>query len=179
MCCIVDCNPKNTKPEDLKWCSECVEDKNMRPIIFLDVDGVLNTPMSWGKRREQGMDEDKVKLVSDLAEKVDADVVISSAWRNHYPLIELKDMLQKRGWQDINRIIGVTPNSGDMSRRGQECRNFLNENIIGPKPKVLALDDQWVTSFIEAEIPYLQTSCSKGITEKDIEQATSHFHSTT
>ena len=142
----------------------------MRPIIFLDVDGVLNTPLSWGYRREKGMDREKVERVSKLAEEVNADVIISSAWRNAYSLLELKDMLQKRGFQNTARIIGITPRIS-LERRGEEIKAWINETLIGVKPKFVALDDQWEISFLAHGVPYVQTRCSVGITDADVENA--------
>ena len=45
-------------------------------VIFLDIDGVLNT------NSDREISNDKLKLLSELVSKTGADVVLSSSWRN-------------------------------------------------------------------------------------------------
>ena len=45
-------------------------------VIFLDIDGVLNT------NSDKEISTDKLKLLSELVSKTGADVVLSSSWRN-------------------------------------------------------------------------------------------------
>lgn len=45
-------------------------------VIFLDIDGVLNT------NSNKEISNDKLKLLSELVSKTGADVVLSSSWRN-------------------------------------------------------------------------------------------------
>ena len=45
-------------------------------VIFLDIDGVLNT------NSDKEISNDKLKLLSELVSKTGADVVLSSSWRN-------------------------------------------------------------------------------------------------
>ena len=93
-----------------------MEEANLssQKIIFLDFDGVLNSigtkdriihPLFYHKIR--GLDDFRVKLVSDLAIEKSADIVISSTWREFYQLNELISLLGSRGMRA--NIIGRTP----------------------------------------------------------------------
>ena len=59
---------------------------NQRPIVFLDIDGVLNSYSWWARRTTmefpyREFDPVCVSRLSGLVERVDADIVISSPWR--------------------------------------------------------------------------------------------------
>ncbi len=147
----------------------------LKPILFVDVDGVLNTPLSWGKHpRENAMDYEKVELLSNLVEELDAYVVISSAWRLHYSLADLMTMLNKRGFANTKRIISTTPDVGEISRRGVEVKNWLLEQFQSSDkfPPYVAIDDQWAPSFLNhvGKDHFVQTRSSKGFTTDDAEQ---------
>lgn len=45
-------------------------------VIFLDIDGVLNT------NSDREISNDKLKLLSELVSKTGAEIVLSSSWRN-------------------------------------------------------------------------------------------------
>jgi hypothetical protein len=79
-------------------------------VIFLDVDGCLNTPLTWGRRPEiHAIEGVLVKRVSDLADATNAVVVISSTWRVLHPLADLKTWLYHRGFRQVSKIIDITP----------------------------------------------------------------------
>jgi len=88
----------------------------MKKIIFLDIDGVLNT-RDWHSRmtKDTPMDEfgwvfDPV-AVANLAHIIDetgADIVISSSWK-FYGVPKLRDMWKKRKLP--GNILDITPNT--------------------------------------------------------------------
>lgn len=78
-----------------------------RPVIFLDVDGVINTPRTWGKRRENGMQPELVAKVERICWETGAAVVISSTWRKSYEFSELVGFLRVNGL--TAKVLGVTP----------------------------------------------------------------------
>lgn len=115
-------------------------------LIFLDFDGVLNSERSniayqthehgsigWDP---DGLDEIAVRLVRRLAEESGASVVISSTWRQLFPLEQLGKFLAKKGWPSCP-IIGQTPSfrhrglydSYSSSFRGNEIGSFLNDFV--------------------------------------------------
>lgn len=65
-----------------------------RKIIFLDIDGVLNTPAAWigyGERRY--FDPTAVALLRRLIEETGAKVVVSSVWRKGSDYLRMSDLL--------------------------------------------------------------------------------------
>ena len=51
--------------------------------IFLDVDGVLNNETYFRQHLDDDgiLDEENIKLLADLVNKTNANVVLSSSWR--------------------------------------------------------------------------------------------------
>lgn len=54
-------------------------------VIFLDVDGVLNTPSSERRSGEYiGIDGDKTKLLADIVKRTNAEIVLVSTWKKYW-----------------------------------------------------------------------------------------------
>lgn len=116
-------------------------------IIFLDIDGVLNTPRFQTiqiKNHECDAYESQfnfdpicMKNLKEIIDKTNAYIVISSTWRyndsddsdNRY-MKEIYNNLNLYGIKD--RVIGVTPdfrdNYNSMLIRGHEIKYWLEEN---------------------------------------------------
>jgi hypothetical protein len=80
----------------------------MMKVVFLDFDGVLNSSRWFAQgtaftHPEDQLDPEAVKLLNEL----DADVVVSSAWRYGYKRIQLSEFLRNRGF--TGRVIDTTP----------------------------------------------------------------------
>lgn len=57
-----------------------MENKNIKHIVFLDIDGVLNSEDFFKNRAHKGfIDTNKIKLLNQLKD-IDTEVVISSSW---------------------------------------------------------------------------------------------------
>lgn len=137
-------------------------------ILFLDFDGVLNTPSTWRHDKQYGLDVAKVKMISDLVNEEDAYIVISSAWRNLYPLNTLIEWLEQRGLRNARkRVIGKTPKYPDMRFRGVEIMTWLHTH-----PSVtsyVAIDDNdWLAGVKHR---WVRTDYRKGVTAKTIKIA--------
>jgi hypothetical protein len=108
-------------------------------IIFLDIDGVLNSfktlvitghyphardkdPAGKYIDKAGSIDKYAVSLVNLLCIATDAYIVLSSSWRIGYLLHEVQEMLAEMGL-DPKRVIGMTDRLGKM--RGQEIERFL------------------------------------------------------
>ena len=50
-----------------------------KKIIFLDIDGVLNT--AFTRKRNEHIDDFRVKLLSDIVQQTNAKIVLTSTWR--------------------------------------------------------------------------------------------------
>lgn len=139
-------------------------------VIFLDVDGVLNTKKTkdrvsfppWGQKF-RGLDNGKVRRVSKLALETGAKVVISSTWREYMDLDELRGLLSKRGFRA--EIIGKTPHGG--MTRGEEIQGWIDLN--GMPDSFVVLDDI-ATQFLSCG-QQVQTDDSGGFTVGYYKQA--------
>lgn len=116
----------------------------MRKIIFLDIDGVLNTKY-WYSQMDRNTPKDKYGYMFDpvsvdnlekIIKRTEAGIVISSSWR-FMGLSVMLDMWEERKLP--GRVIDVTPNSFSddlllttdldnddiMDIRGQEIKEWL------------------------------------------------------
>ncbi|MGE0444532.1 MAG: HAD domain-containing protein [Vicinamibacterales bacterium] len=93
-------------------------------VIFLDFDGVLNTPQTWAHHDKLGLDVERVALLQSLCELTGAVVVISSTWRMVHALEDLRVMLAERGFR--GEVIGATP--ALLPKRSDEIRAWLDDH---------------------------------------------------
>lgn len=129
-------------------------------VIFLDIDGVLNT------NSDREISDDKLKLLSELVSKTGADVVLSSSWRYGWNqpklnqpgtrIYRLKQLLKDNGIV-IKDTIGL-----DLTKHIQ-IKNYLNTNMIS---SYIVLDDEPI------DIANLvQTNGDVGLTQFDCQKA--------
>lgn len=143
----------------------------LRKIIFLDFDGVLHP--------------DGVALFSllplfesYLAKMPEAEVVVSSTWREDHTLEELRQFFSPAF---RCRISGVTPSLDrgyDLGGRQMEIRSYLTtESLDGNDCNWVALDDNAL--FFENSCPNLVlTDSSKGFTEQEGEKLVAWYNRT-
>ena len=160
----------------------------MKKIIFLDIDGVLNTE-SWYVQMTNETPKDKFGYAYDpqavanlrkIVEETGADIVISSSWKC-MGLSQMEDM-----WKDRNlpgKIIGVTPNSvsdellidADIDSmelfhiRGEEIKEWLKKH--GKHTSRYAIIDDMDNMLPEQQSYFVHTNPEVGITEDDAEKA--------
>ncbi len=97
-------------------------------VIFLDVDGVLNSDEYFDKTRSlniQGIEEDidieKIKLLKKAINETGARVVLSSSWRYTRNGQQLKELLS-------NYQIYADSTPFIQNKRGLEIKQWLSEN---------------------------------------------------
>lgn len=104
-------------------------------IIFLDYDGVVNTPI-WDESGKCGFNfpsDGKVNnyqaimWLNELCKKTDAKIVVSSTWRYCCHKVSFQDCLYNAGLNKNIEIIGCTPFFGN-STRTEEIKAWLNNN---------------------------------------------------
>lgn len=112
----------------------------MNRIIFLDIDGVLNSNFrneEQQKEIDKGnlIDEDKVKLLALLVERTGAEIILHSGWRFWFdaergPLrleaVRLAELLAGEGL----RIAGVTPDLTTKEIRRTEKFSLIKADEI-------------------------------------------------
>lgn len=160
----------------------------MKKIIFLDIDGVLNTQL-WYTQMDRNTPQDKYGYAFDpnavanlkrIVEETGADIVISSSWKC-MGLTQMEDM-----WNDRNlpgRIVGITPNSvsdelllhADIDSmelfhiRGEEIREWLSKH--GKRVSNYVIIDDMDNMLPEQQSHFVQTNPEVGITKVDSEKA--------
>ena len=133
-----------------------------RKLLFLDFDGVLNSH-DWFKRRltwvswvpdgtrelreNRDICPDNMVQLNKLVEATGAEVVVSSTWRIGRTLEELRDILQRNGFQGT--VIGMTPKLSDKregnryvaTQRGDEIQAWMDANCQQQDIAFVILDD--------------------------------------
>ena len=146
----------------------------MKPVIFLDMDGVVVTDESIRNAGAQSADTRCVAHLNAIVEQSDADIVISSSWRMKYSLDEIKSVLCSAGFQWPDRVIGATDHlhyryengrAAGRAERSDEIRQWLNVNH---RERFVILDDDF-----DAEITghFVRTPATNGLSPDHVEQA--------
>ena len=115
-------------------------------VIFLDIDGVLNTPSSESRCGEYiGIDDEKVEKLKKIVEKTKAEIVLISTWKKYwrkeeklkplqdYSATYLDEKLAKQGIKAIDKTKDKA--DGRYLSRGESileyvCRNNVENYII-------------------------------------------------
>ena len=149
-------------------------------VIFLDIDGVLNTANYQGWRQIWGLKtSDKhgclfspraVRNLRRLLKWTDAKIVISSSWRLRC-MEEMELMWVERKMP--GRIYDLTPymygHGCDYANRGFEIDKWLHENHATENPFVI-LDDRY--DFLPHQRPNaIITNYRRGLTLWDVLKA--------
>lgn len=153
-------------------------------IIFLDNDGVICLSNNWGSRfkkyrkwmKENGVDsflidgtdkpvdilfddfdEKSIKVLNQIIEETDAEIVVSSDWRYHANLNDLGDYYISQGI--VKRPIDITPKTKDMDiewekygkmdleqERSLEIEYWLKENKVD---EWVAIDDLNMSEYLD------------------------------
>lgn len=116
-------------------------------VIFLDIDGVLNSDEYFDKILnkeitgiEQDVDVEKVKLLKEAVNITGAKVVLSSSWRYTRKAQELRELLIEYGIST-----DVTPFL--QNHRGLEIKKWLMDNP--DTEDFVILDDEIFDSYDE------------------------------
>lgn len=150
----------------------------MKPVIFLDMDGVLNnTSMDWESHKAKAeapyiVDDNNLDQLERLVLVLDPYVVISSTWR----ITCSKDFMQKR----LGEIVGPALHEDWRTKklpgiRGLEIQDWLERNVgdnFWTFKDFLILDDD--QDFLWHQ-PLIHIDHGTGLTERDVERALALF----
>ena len=140
-----------------------------KPVIFLDIDGVLNSDEWYNSDynpgnlngREGDIDPSCVKRLNRICKECHAEVVISSDWKINFS--STISRLSNAGF--LGRIVGKTPRLNAI--RGEEIEAFVNENSI---TRYVIIDDR--TDFLPSQKShFVHTDHRFGLTDKDADKA--------
>lgn len=130
-----------------------------RPVIFLDIDGVL-TPFDG----DGTLDVDCVDRLARIVNASKAAVVISSSWRHQMSLDRLRERLSDAGFR--GPIVDVTPTVLGATREDE----ILAWLARAPKGlRFLVLDDALPAGRLNAR--WLVTDETLGLQDDDVERA--------
>jgi len=154
----------------------------MKPLIFLDMDGVLNnTSMDWESHKARAeapyiVDDENLDKLERLVLVLDAQIVISSTWR----ITCSKDFMSKR----LGDVVGPRIHDDWKTKRlggirGLEVQEWLERNL-GPEywsfKDFLILDDD--SDFLWHQ-PLVRIDHGTGLTDRDVERALAIFKTKT
>ena len=155
-------------------------------VIFLDVDGVLNSEDDLMVYREKNgvtgcilyaeVEDRPLKLLKEIVDKTSAKIVISSSWRlgcvrsgkesifggGLYNKLEKK--LKEYGME----IYDITPSLNGDTQRGDEIREWLSKN---PTDNFIILDDDSDMCEYKEMDNFIHTTYEHGLTEELKEKA--------
>ena len=119
-------------------------------VIFLDIDGVIATTSCYGVARNNKwssykFDEKCVAVFNFVLQETGAEIIISSDWRTHYTLQEMREIFAHNFV--MKGPIGFTPSSGSYhinnleGGRTEEIKTWLKHNAWKNDIKWVAIDD--------------------------------------
>lgn len=160
-----------------------------RKIIFIDIDGVLNTERhhEYCDKNDLNNSDDygylfdpmAVKNLARIVNETGADIVISSSWK-YSGLSTLLDMWNERGLP--GRVIDITPdnisnemllkadldNMEFLSCKGYEIKEWLSAH--GKNVSQYAILDDEQEMLPDQQSHFVQTNPDVGITKEDSEK---------
>jgi len=124
-----------------------------RKVIFLDIDGVLNTDQlceDSGRSHShplfspiQHLSTELVTALYEVVEATDSDVVISSTWRKTYNIQCLRAFLWGCGFKCTDRIIGTTRSFKDLLRHHEIADWLQSRGQARPKSFIIVDDNEY------------------------------------
>lgn len=140
-------------------------------ILFLDIDGVLNSYQWYKGHKKYPLNPYCVSLLNKIIDETNAKVVISSAWR--VSMTGTLKCLKRAGFN--GEVIGSTPffmmdEWRDDKSRGAEINQWLSLNKGIEIENYIILDDR--KDFTEDQLSHtIIIDRNTGITEKDANTA--------
>ncbi|WP_027207955.1 HAD domain-containing protein [Butyrivibrio fibrisolvens] len=158
----------------------------MSNVIFLDVDGVLNSKF-WDNEHQREIsngkyiDSEAVKLLGSLVKRTNAKIILHSGWRFWFdetmkPLRTEADFLANTMKEAGITIAGVTPDlTTEEIRKTKKFSLVKADEILlwlkdNPSANWVVLDDLELHNS-EIEKHQVKTDAEVGLTTKDVEKA--------
>jgi hypothetical protein len=147
----------------------------MKPILFLDIDGVLNSEAWYRRRPDMGkwheaneFDPEAVWLLRAVVAMSGCQIVVSSSWRHGRTLEDFQRLLPGLP------LIGFTPALTTGKNRGDEVQKWIEDNAhTGPW---CVVDDS--TDFYDDQ-PRVRTDWKIGLTPAAAERLVANLSAPT
>jgi len=185
---IMDATPPEVHQRVKEYADALILKRKMKKVIFLDIDGVLalhnnfftnsatfQKKREWAKRLNvpYGWDAKAVKALNIVIEKTDAEIVLSSDWRLHWDLTELKEIFDAHFVSKFP--IAITDKEGKYSMSSLE-RNRVGqiEEFVTSNPihKWIAIDDMHLAQWAKLDIAdrFVRTNQMEGIKQSGLKE---------
>ena len=131
-------------------------------VLFLDVDGVLNT---YGSGGLYTLTRSKLRRLQTVVESTGCDIVLSSTWRKDW--VALRKLKRKLHYRGI-KILDSTTKSYFKERqvRGDEIQLWLDNHTV---ERYAIVDDD--SDMLDSQKPYfVQTNGEVGLTDLHVDR---------
>ena len=148
-------------------------------ILFLDIDGVLNS-REYDRRRDMNMqtniDQSRLPLVKEIIDKTGAKIVLISTWRNHW---NRDESICDEDGNYINRLFSKyglaiydkTPDLGLLSKRKDEVKAWLSEHADEVERFVILDDYRFGWDDLSDFYIHTNPNYGLGLEEEHVEKA--------
>lgn len=150
----------------------------MKAILFLDIDGVLvpfNKLNKFVNLKElkkdfYSFDSKAVKVLKEVIEKTKCDIVISSDWKYHYSLQDIKEIFKYHG---IKEPIDYTIEKDNITLQTLESDRCFEIDEWVKRNKVIkwcAVDDLDLFDLKDINFVHCNRPYSEGIKQSNIKE---------
>lgn len=158
---------------------DMIKASNMK-IIFLDVDGVLNTPSTQARCNGYiGIDENKLPFLKQIVENTGAEIVLVSTWKEHWERLVSRKYLQDAFANHLDeklnpiglKVLDKTANCRDgvWYSRGEGILDYLAYHKVS---SFVILDDlQFDYDGCELTDNFVQPNEKEGLTVEHVKKA--------
>lgn len=148
-------------------------------VIFLDIDGVLNSRRYDAKRDKNGntnIDETRLPLVKNIVDATGARIVLSSSWRNDWDVdpalcrddgVYINNSFEKYGL----KIYSKTPYLGICAQRREEVKKWLADCIEEVESFVIIDDYRFGWGELSGNFVITNPNFGLGLEEEHVERA--------
>lgn len=148
-------------------------------VIFLDIDGVLNSRAYDRKRKwdeQTDIDETRMPLIKEIVDATEAKIVLSSTWRQHWDKENSRCDVDGRYINDTFAKFGLTiydktPDLGILALRKDEINAWLKDN--GGNIETFVIIDDYHYGWGDLSEHFIKTEPNfrLGIEKEHVEQA--------
>lgn len=145
-------------------------------FLFLDIDGVLNSFDDYkmsGKEFLENLEnttfivsKKKINILNKIVETYHPTIILSSYWRNRYPLSKIQEKFEKAGFK--GKLSGITPSfGGEHEDRWQQIKHFVDDNDVS---EYIILDDSPLDRKKTKYPNWIKTDSYTGLEQKHLEE---------